>query len=90
MDKIDWYFLSGNHYAIHLLEQNVDNIRWDMLSTNIHAVRLLEDNLDKICWDRLLYNDNPRAFEIIERNIDFDDSIPLVPPDYPPKYYDDK
>jgi hypothetical protein len=62
------------------LEKNVDKIRWDMLSTNIHAVRLLEENLDKICWQKLLHNDNPRAFEIIERNIDFNDSIPLTRP----------
>ena len=31
---IDWYMLSKNPNAIHLLEQNIDKIDWDNLSEN--------------------------------------------------------
>jgi len=27
-DKINWYFLSGNPNAIHLLEKNLNKINW--------------------------------------------------------------
>ena len=33
-DKIDWYWLSRNPAAIHILEQNPDKINWDSLSRN--------------------------------------------------------
>ena len=33
-DKINWYNLSENPNAIHLLEQNLDKIDWDWLSKN--------------------------------------------------------
>jgi hypothetical protein len=34
MDKINWWYLSENPNAIHLLEQNMDNIDWTSLSQN--------------------------------------------------------
>jgi len=34
LDKIDWYNLSENPNAIHLLEQNMDKIDWWYLSVN--------------------------------------------------------
>ena len=49
--KIDWYALSSNPNAIHLLKQNVDKIDWCSLSLNPNAIHLLEQNQDKINWD---------------------------------------
>jgi hypothetical protein len=34
-DKIDWYHLSRNPNAIHLLEENQDKINWSKLCENI-------------------------------------------------------
>jgi len=34
IDKIDWFWLSKNTNAIHLLEKNMDKINWSMLSGN--------------------------------------------------------
>jgi hypothetical protein len=51
-----------NPYAIHLLEQNIDNIDWSYLSVNPNAIHLLEKNIDKIEWYWL--STNPNIFEI--------------------------
>ena len=61
MDKIDWYSLSENPNAIHLLERNFDKIVWGCLSKNPSAIHLLEKNLDQIDWYRLSFN--PSIFE---------------------------
>jgi hypothetical protein len=34
MDKIDWFNLSRNSNAIHLLEENKDKICWEYFSSN--------------------------------------------------------
>ena len=34
IDKLDWFSLSFNNNAIHLLEQNPDKINWKELSIN--------------------------------------------------------
>ena len=64
-DKINWYALSGNPNAIHLiseaLEKNVDKINWEWLSENPSAIHLLEKNQDKIDWDWLCQT-NPAIF----------------------------
>ena len=63
-DTINWYTLSSNPNAIHLLEQNFDKIDWDRLSSNPNAILLLEQNLDKldkVSWARL--SNNPNIFE---------------------------
>ena len=41
-DKINWYWLSANSNAIHLLEQNPNKINWNSLSLNPNAIHLLE------------------------------------------------
>jgi len=41
-NKIDWYTLSYNSSAMHLLEQNPDKICWWALSENPSAIHLLE------------------------------------------------
>lgn len=35
-DKINWYWLSMNPNAIHLLEKNPEKIEWDYLSTQLN------------------------------------------------------
>jgi hypothetical protein len=32
IDKVDWYALSMNPNAIHILEKNLDKVNWDALS----------------------------------------------------------
>ena len=49
-EKIDWWWLSKNTSAIHLLEQHPDKIHWPCLSENPSAIHLLEQNPDKINW----------------------------------------
>ena len=71
-EKLDWYWLSENPEAIHLireaLEQNLDKIYWDRLSLNPKAIYILEKNLDKINWKYL--SSNPAAIHILEQNPD--------------------
>jgi len=62
IDKINWFFLSKNPNAIHLLEKNMDKINWSKLSENTNAIMLLEKNKDKIDWDEL--STNPSIFEL--------------------------
>ncbi len=57
-DKLNWYRLSQNPNAIHLLEKNQDKINWHWLSRNPNAIHLLEKNQDKINWDHLSQNDS--------------------------------
>ena len=66
--KIDWFCLSLNPNAIHLLEKNPDKINWCHLSSNPNAIHLLEKNPDKIVWDWLSYNSN--AIHLLEKNLD--------------------
>jgi len=53
---INWYNLSSNPNAIHLLEQNIDKISWNALSENPNAINLLF-NLDVI-----LMRENCKSF----------------------------
>ena len=48
--KLDWFYLSKNPNAIHLLGQNIDKINWRWLSENPNAISLLERNINKINW----------------------------------------
>ena len=41
LDKVDWWYLSGNPNAIHILEKNLDKVDWSMLSCNPNAHLLL-------------------------------------------------
>ena len=69
-DNLDWSMLSGNPYAIHLLEKHPDKIDWDSLSYNYHprAIQLLEENIDKIHWFGLSCNRSPLAQRILEQH----------------------
>ena len=66
INKFNWYWLSYNPNAIHLLEKNIreangDKIDWRMLSQNPNAIPLLEANKDKIDWWYL--SQNPSIFQ---------------------------
>jgi hypothetical protein len=61
-DKVDWYQLSRNPNAIHLLEKNLDKVNWSQLSANPNAIHILEKNLDKVHWGFL--SQNPNIFTI--------------------------
>jgi len=60
-DKIDWFWLSENPNAIHLLEKNMDKINWILFSKNPNAIHILSKNIDKIDWQ--LLSGNPSIFE---------------------------
>ena len=60
--KINWYLLSKNPNAIHLLELNKEKIDWYWLSQNPNAIHLLELNKDKINWNGL--SQNPNIFKL--------------------------
>ena len=68
LTKVCWKNLSGNKYAIKLLEKNLDKIDWSSLSKNSNAIHLIEQNLDKIDWK--LLSINPNALHILENNQD--------------------
>jgi hypothetical protein len=38
---VDWYELSYNKNAIHILENNLDKVDWKMLSYNPNAIHLI-------------------------------------------------
>jgi hypothetical protein len=61
LEKLDWYRLSGNPNAIHLLEKNQEKIVWRYLSDNPNAMHLLEKNQEKIYCNAL--SGNPSIFK---------------------------
>jgi len=58
LNRVDWYFLSGNSGAVHLLEQYYDYINWRSICHNKNAIHIIEQNLDKIDLIDLVYNPN--------------------------------
>ncbi len=61
-------YLSGNEYAIYLLEKNQDLIDWKGLSCNPNALKLLEDNIGFIDWKKLVYNPNPECLNLLKKH----------------------
>lgn len=68
-DKINWYWLSANEYAMPLLKTNPEHICWEMLSANPHvnAIEMLADNVDKICWENLSTNHSLEAINLLRK-----------------------
>ena len=58
LDKVDWWHLSENPNAIHILEKNLGKVYWTYLSYNSNAIHILEKNLDKVYWNYLSANQN--------------------------------
>ena len=73
IDKLDWYCLSGNPNAIHLMEQNPDKIDWIYLSQNPNAIHLLEANPKKINRDS--FEKNPGIFETDKKQYKIDITV---------------
>ncbi len=57
-NEINWFYLSHNPNAIHILEKNLNKIDWKCLSSNPNAIPILENNLDKIVLQKILVNPN--------------------------------
>ena len=78
MKFLDWipknifnfYWISKNPNAIHLLEKYPDKINWMYLSANPNAIHILKANINKI--DSILLLNNPNIFEIdtIQMNLE--------------------
>jgi hypothetical protein len=72
IEKINWWVLSRNPEAIHLLEANRDKIDWVQLGKNPKAIKLLEEELkvrpQNIYWYSL--SGNPEAIKILNKNKD--------------------
>ena len=66
--NINWFMLSENPNAIHLLEQHLDKANWTRLSLNPNAIPILEKNLDKANWNGL--SSNPNAIHILEQHLE--------------------
>jgi hypothetical protein len=71
MDKINWFWLSSNPNAIHLLEKNLDKLNWSELCKNPNAIHILENNLDKLSLYIIPYNTNPDILSIIIKVYNF-------------------
>lgn len=69
-DSIDWYDLSKNPKAVHILRNNIDKIDWDSLCENEspEAIDLLQEYPENINWDKL--SGNCYGIPILEKNFD--------------------
>jgi len=65
---VDWFGLSSNPNAIHILEKNLDKVEWGELSINPNAIHIIEQNLEcmEMCWlvDGNYLFENPNIFTI--------------------------
>ena len=73
--KINWYNLSSNPYAIHLIEKHLipkypKMIDWYKLSKNPKALHILKNNPDEINYKGL--SENPSIFEIDTEQLNID------------------
>ncbi len=69
--KINWYELSKNKAAIHLLEKYPDKIIYSyLLSENPIAFHILQKNQDKIDWSHFSSNTNPLCLNLFQKNLD--------------------
>ena len=57
-DKLNWEHLSGNPYAMEMLEKKQEKINWKSLSANPYAIHSLGRNPEKIKYDYLCRNIN--------------------------------
>jgi hypothetical protein len=67
---IDYFHLSSNPNALHLIKDNLDKIDWLWLSSNPSAIDLLKANPDKIDWNWLSMNPNPSVMNLLLVNPD--------------------
>jgi len=62
LEQMNWFSLSANPSAIHLLESNIEMVNWDRLSANPSAIHLLEANLDKVDWNQFVVQSKRHSF----------------------------
>ena len=58
---INWFKLTVNSNAKHLLERNIEKVEWNHLSLNRNAIQLLDKNPDKINLRFLLSNPDRKS-----------------------------
>jgi hypothetical protein len=66
-ERVDWFYLSREPYAVPLLEKQLDKLCWAGLCFNPGAVHILEANPDKIYWGNLSVNSG--AIKLLTENI---------------------
>lgn len=68
----DWAFLSGNPYALSILEKNPTKINWSVFSSNSNekAIPLMEKNIEKLDWIRVSRIPNSKFISFWERHIE--------------------
>lgn len=72
----DWFMLSANANAIHLIENelkrnpNSMNINWYNLNKNRNALHILKANKNRIIWEPFCENENKNTIEMIRNNLD--------------------
>jgi hypothetical protein len=66
--EINWYAISRNINAIHILQKHPDKIDWGSICANINAMPIIENNIDLIDWSRLSCNINAVSF--LEKHVD--------------------
>jgi hypothetical protein len=66
-EKIDWYYLSMNTNAIHLLEQNQDRINWNKFSRNpaifTYDYARIKEEHSELTRDIIEYVNSPRRLQ---------------------------
>ena len=71
---IDWWYLCGNPYAIHLLEKRMkthpEDIDWNQLLHNTGAIELVKTNPDKINYWKYISIHAYRNMKHIEEHLD--------------------
>jgi len=76
-DYVDWFSITYNPNAIHIIEKNLNQIEFPVLACNPNAISIIEKNLDqynfnsygnKDFWDNL--SANPNAYDILIKNIE--------------------
>ncbi len=67
-DSLNYFYLSKNPCAVHILKHNLDKINWKILSRNPDAKEIFKQNLNKVNWTFL--SENPNAIHILKENLD--------------------
>jgi hypothetical protein len=68
LDSNEWFILSTQHWALELLERNVEHINWTLLSSQEWAIDLIRKYPDCIDWNAISIN--AEALDLIRDNLD--------------------
>lgn len=67
MKWIDWFSLSSNKNAIHIIERNIDKINWNTICKNENAIHIIEKNITNIGYYNETLNSNVNAIELLKK-----------------------